>query len=111
MEEFNWELFEQDQEDFDTRMLRAACENTYMILTGKASYEAMLEKESMQKGSIDQYIETAILFNPLKDDYKPKFPHLRNDVSRSELIDFLVEYYVESEEYEKCAELVEIKNK
>jgi hypothetical protein len=114
MENFE-ELFsghnEVEESEFNDRMLRAACENTYLILTGKGTYEAMLEKESMQKGSIDQYVETAILFNPLTDEYNPKFPHLRNEVSKVELIDFLVEYYIESEEYEKCSELVKIKNK
>ena len=113
MDNFNWEMFEQDFEqdkrDFDIRMTRAAFENTYMILTGKATYEALLEKQSMQKGSIDQHMNTAVLFNPMSDEYSPKFPHLHNEVSRNEMIDAMVEYYVESEEYEKCAELTKIK--
>ena len=46
MEDYN---FKHDQEDFDQRYLIAACENTYLILTGKATYESLLEKESMQK--------------------------------------------------------------
>lgn len=114
MENFE-ELFSSDNEveesEFNDRMLRAACENTYLILTGKGTYESMLEKESKQKGSIDQYVETAILFNPLTDASNAKFPHLRNEVSKVELIEFLIEYYIESEEYEKCSELVKIKNK
>ena len=115
MANFNWEKFEQDFEqdkrDFDLRMTRAAFENTYMILTGKATYEALLEKQSMQKGSIDQHMNTAVLFNPMSDDYSPKFPHLHNEVNRNELIDAMVEYYIESEEYEKCAELTKVKKK
>tara|TARA_Y100000310_G_scaffold172421_1_gene172548 strand:- start:469 stop:810 length:342 start_codon:yes stop_codon:yes gene_type:complete len=111
MEDFNWDLFESDQREFDERMTRSAFENTYLILTGKATYESMLEKESMQEGSIDQHMETAILFNPFTDNYSAKFPHLHNEVSRVELIDCMIEYYTESEEYEKCAELVKIKNK
>ncbi len=109
MEEFNWDLFEQDQRDFDERMERAAFENTYLILTGRATYESMLEKQSMQKGSIDQYVNTSVLFNPMSKDYSPKFPHLHNEVDRNELIDSMIEYFTETEEYEKCAELVEIK--
>ena len=111
MEEFNWDLFESDQRDFDERMERAAYENTYLILTGKATYEALLEKESMQKGSIDQYMTTAVLFNPMSDEYSPKFPHLHNQVDRNELIDSMINYYTETEEYEKCAELVKTKEK
>ena len=47
----------------------------------------------------------------MSDDYSPKFPHLHNEVNRNELIDAMVEYYIESEEYEKCAELTKIKKK
>ena len=111
MEEFNWDLFEQDQRDFDERMERAAFENTYLILTGKATYESMLEKQSMQKGSIDQYVNTSVLFNPMSKDYSPKFPHLHNEVDRNELIDSMIEYFTETEEYEKCADLVKTKKK
>ena len=111
MEEFNWELFESDQRDFDEKMLTAACDNTYLILTGKATYESLREKESMQSGSIDQYIETAVLFNPFTEDYSAKFPHLHNEVSRKELVDFLINHYVEFEEYEKCADLMIYKSK
>jgi hypothetical protein len=115
MEEFNWDLFESDHEEFeaeyDQRMLNAAMNNTYLILTGKATYEKLLDKESMQSGSIDQHMETAILFNPFTDGYSAKFPHLHNEVSRVELIDCMIDHYIESEEYEKCAELVKIKNK
>jgi hypothetical protein len=106
---FNWDLFKQDQLEFDQSMERAAFENTYLILTGKATYESLLEKESMQSGSIDQHIQTAILFNPLSKDYSPKFPHLHNEVERKELIDSMIDYYVDTEEYEKCAKLVKIK--
>ena len=107
MEDYN---FKHDQEDIDQRYLTAACENTYLILTGKATYEALLEKESMQNGSIDQHIATAILFNPFEDTYKPKFPHLHNETSRAELVDTMIEYYVETEEYEKCQDLVNYKD-
>ncbi len=111
MEEFNWDLFESDQREFDERMERAAFENTYLILTGRATYESMLEKQSMQKGSIDQYVNTSVLFNPMSKDYSPKFPHLHNEVDRNELIDSMIEYFTETEEYEKCAELVKVKKK
>ena len=97
--------------EFDQRMLESAMNNTYLILTGKATYETLLDKESMQPGSVDQHIETALLFNPMTDDYNPKFPHLHNDVDSSELIESMIEYYVETEEYEKCAELVKIKER
>jgi len=103
------DMNELEELEFDQRMLESAMNNTYLILTGKATYEALLDAESMQPGSINQHIETALLFNPMTDDYDPKFPHLHNDVDSGELIESMIEYYVETEEYEKCAELVKIK--
>ena len=114
MEEFDFESefsSETEQLEFNERMTRAAFENTYLILTGKATYDALLEKESMQKGSIDQHMNTAVLFNPFASNYNAKFPHLHNEVDRNELVDCMIEYYTETEEYEKCADLVKIKNK
>jgi hypothetical protein len=94
--------------EFDQRMLNAAMNNTYLILTGRATYDALLEKESMQPGSIDQHVETALLFNPIAEDYNPKFPHL-NTGDGNEMVDAMIEFFVETEEYEKCAELVKYK--
>tara|TARA_R110000765_G_scaffold297638_2_gene392753 strand:+ start:624 stop:992 length:369 start_codon:yes stop_codon:yes gene_type:complete len=112
---FNWDSFESDNNEYEMdreqRMLRAAMENTYMILTGKATWDTLMEKASRQSGSIDQHSGTAILFNPMNDDYDPKFPHLHNDVDGNELIDSMIEFYVETEEYEKCAELTNYRKK
>tara|TARA_R100001015_G_C4616962_1_gene173161 strand:+ start:1332 stop:1664 length:333 start_codon:yes stop_codon:yes gene_type:complete len=104
-------MSELEELEFDRRILNAAMNNTYLILTGRANYDDLLEKESMQAGSIDQHIETAVLFNPLSDNYNPKFPHLHNSTDSTELIDSMIEYFVETEEYEKCADLVKYKEK
>ena len=93
---------------FEQRMLESAMNNTYLILTGKATYETLLDKESMQPGSIDQHVETAVLFNPLDSNYRAKFPHL-NTSDSNEMIDSMIEYFIETEEYEKCADLVKYK--
>ena len=100
-----------EEMEFDQRMLSAAMNNTYLILVGKASYENLLEKESMQGGSIDQQVETALLFNPLADEYDPSFPHLHNEVNGVELVESMIEYFIETEEYEKCSDLVKYKEK
>ena len=102
-------MSELEELEFEQRMLQAAMNNTYMIITGKATYDSLLEKESMQRGSIDQHVETALLFDPLSENYNPKFPHLHNDVNSNDLIDSMIDYFVELEEYEKCAELVKRK--
>jgi len=109
MEEFNWDLFESDQNEFEDNMQRAAYENTFLILTGKATWNTLLEKQSEQPD--EDANDTAILFNPFENDYSPKYPHLHNEVDRNELIDNMIEYYTGTEEYEKCAELVETKEK
>ena len=95
----------------DVKMLRSAMENTFLILTGRATWDSLMDKASMQAGSIDQHNDVALLFNPMADDYNPKFPHLHNDVDCNELFDSMIEFYVESEEYEKCAEILKIKEK
>jgi hypothetical protein len=111
MEEFNWELFEQDQSDFDQQMERSAFENTFLILTGKATYESLLDNQSEEPDAIEDYTNTAVLFNPASKEYNPKFPHLNNTKGKEDLIDAMIEYYTETEEYEKCAKLVKLKNK
>ena len=104
-------MSEIEEMEYDVLMLRSAMENTYLLLTGKATWDSLMDKASMQPGSIDQHNDLALLFNPMADDYNPKFPHLHNDVDSSELFESMIDYYVESEEYEKCAELVKIKEK
>ena len=104
-------MSELEEIENDELMLRSAMENTYMILTGKATWDGLMDKASMQPGSIDQHNSTAILFNPMEDDYNPKFPHLHNHIDSDELFESMIDYYVESDEYEKCAELVKIKEK
>ena len=100
-----------DKLHYEDRMLELAVDNTFSILTGKTTMKRLLDEESMQAGDILQHVGAAVLFNPLSDDYSPRFPHLHNEVNRKELIDYMIEYYTETEEYEKCAELVKIKNK
>ena len=97
--------------EFDERMLRSAMENTYMILTGKATWSSLMDKVSMQPGSVQQHNDVALLFNPMDDNYNPDFPHLHNNTNSDELFESMIDYYVESEEYEKCAVIVKIKEK
>ena len=64
-----------------------AYENTYVIVTGKQSFEELLESRDCDLYFIDD----------------PS-----NDLS-VELIDDLVEHFIRTEEYEKCQELVDLK--
>jgi len=102
-------MSELEELEFDRLILRSAMENTYMILTGRATWDSLMDKASMQPGSVDQHIDVALLFDPMDDTYNPKFPHLHNDIDVNELFESMIDYYVESEEYEKCAEILKIK--
>lgn len=104
-------MSETEEIEQDIRMLRSAMENTYLILTGKATWDSLMDKVTMQPGSIDQHNNVALLFNPMEDDYNPTFPHLHNDIDSDELFETMIDYYVETEEYEKCTEIVKIKEK
>ena len=64
--------------------------NSYKLLTGKVSYEELLEDESTMP---------SFIFNPSKPVIT-----MRDDV-----YDVLIEYFVEEEDYEKCSELLEHK--
>jgi hypothetical protein len=95
MEEFDFE-FEPDWE-WEQDLTRSAFENTYNILIGAVTLKELMDRESMQAGSWDQHNTTATLFNPMKK---------KKDVK---MIDNMIAYYTETEEYEKCAKLVKLK--
>ncbi len=92
-----------EQLQFDQDMLQQAMDNTYQILTQETTMKSL--KDVKGKSGF------AILFDPHGKDYSPKFPHLHNTVDKNELIDSMIEFYIESEEYEKCTKLVKFKNK
>ena len=98
MEEFDFEFESDFGSDFDEKLERSAFENTYKILTGVVTLNKLLDRDSMQNGSIDQHNTTATLINPRKKGL---------DV---DMIDNMITYYTESEEYEKCAKLVKLKS-
>ena len=105
MEEFDFEFEADFGNDFDEELERTAFENTYKILLGIVTVDQLLDNESMQGGSKHQHISTAMLINPFS---KRKVEKAFTDVN---LIDDMIDYYVGTEEYEKCAKLVKLKKK
>tara|TARA_R100000152_G_C6668325_1_gene105343 strand:+ start:391 stop:681 length:291 start_codon:yes stop_codon:yes gene_type:complete len=73
-----------------------ALNNAYRIITGKITIEGLFEEALIAKEKIDQ--EIYLPFDPDK-----KIP--------SDTIDILLEHYIYTEEYEKCAELVKIQKR
>ena len=80
------ELTEVEEWELERKMMDLACENSYMVLTDRCTFEK-LKIENHRKGM------SAVLAHD---------PH--EGVSIEELVN-LIEHFVELEEYEKCAEL------
>lgn len=80
-------MYKEDYELIDEGMY-----NSYLVITGKSTFDDLLDKDS--KG-------IAILFNPDVDV----------DSWDNEIIDNIIDYYTESEDYEKCQELLEVKKR
>ena len=77
----------------DEELVRLANENTFNILMGNITV-----KELFNKG-----IDVPLLVNPSQG--------FISDESKTEILDSMIEYYTEEEEYEKCAKLVKLKSK
>ena len=94
---FNELPYDDDDEGLDLfeeiEILGEAYENAYMILTGKIQVEEFLLQET-EAGKV--------VFLP----FDPKEP----DTIRL-IIDDVIAYFEEGEEYEKCSELLEVKKK
>ena len=73
------------REKYDSEILDEAMRNAFAIVTGKVTFELLFSK-------LDQ---VALPFNIEKED--PDY-------------DAMIEYFIETEEYEKCAILTKLKN-
>lgn len=69
-----------------------ANDNTFNILTGKITMEDLFESDQDNIPLLVQTTEIVDLEN------------------RLDVLEGMIEYYTEEEEYEKCAELVKLKN-
>ena len=69
---------------------RKIMEDSYLLITGRKSFEEILEDEAE---------DLAVIFNP----YQPI------KVMEGDAYDCLIEYYISTEEYEKCDELMQMK--
>lgn len=80
--------FESDLEIFGEAM-----NNAYLLVTNKVSMDTLYKALDKGVGNL------ALPFDPTKHDGKS------NDI-----LDMLLEHFVGTEEYEKCSELMKIKN-
>jgi len=86
MEQFNLENSKYETDEFE--LVDNAMDNAYNILTGKETYESLLFE------GVDRI---PLPFNPF------------SKINHSEVCDMLIEHYIQSEQYERCAKLVKLK--
>tara|TARA_A100001201_G_scaffold2780_1_gene6913 strand:- start:2244 stop:2522 length:279 start_codon:yes stop_codon:yes gene_type:complete len=79
----------------DLEMYEEAMENAYLIITKKLTLDDIYMKFE-EDGIINKFY---LPFDPMEEDGRS-----------TDVIDMVIEYYTGTEEYEKCAELVKIKN-
>ena len=65
---------------------------SYMIITKQATLEKIFERDE----------DFGLIFNPDEIDYSKNFDPI-------DIIDVLIEYFIEYEDYEKCQDLVDAK--
>tara|TARA_B100000459_G_scaffold139158_1_gene97275 strand:+ start:757 stop:1005 length:249 start_codon:yes stop_codon:yes gene_type:complete len=65
-------------------------DQSYQVITGRKSFEDLLEEEE----------DVALMFNPTR-------PII---VMVDDIYDILIDYFASIEEYEKCQEILDIKN-
>ena len=77
----------------DEELARLANDNTFNILMGNVTVKELF----------DQDIDVPLLVDPSQE--------FLSNTTKIEILDGMIEYYVEEEDYEKCSELVKLKNK
>ena len=101
MDKFS-DLFEDWNDDFEKRKELTEEEesnlmrNSFLIVTGRTTYEGLL----------DGLMGSAFIGGAMFTLLNPEDPN----ENKEEAIDTLIEYYTQEEDYEKCAELVKLKN-
>jgi hypothetical protein len=81
----------------DLNNYHTAMENAYAFVTKKITLDDIFERA--EESSVDE-VEFFLPFDPIESDGRDEAT-----------LDLLINHFIEIEEYEKCQELVEIKNK
>ena len=70
--------------------------NSYKLITGETTLEDVLDKASMQSGCVSQHDLPIFFINP------------EEELDNTDL-DTMIDYFISTEEYEKCAILTKLK--
>ena len=79
----------------DLAMYEEAMQNAYYIITKRKTLDDIYY--SLEEDDFDEFF---LPFDPIVEDGRS-----------ADIIDMVIEYYTSTEEYEKCAELLKIKDK
>ena len=77
----------------DEELARLANDNTFNILMGNITMKELFNQD----------IDVPLLVDPSQE--------FLSNTTKIEILDGMIDYYVEVEEYEKCSELLKLKNK
>ena len=77
----------------DEELARLANDNTFNILMGNITMKELFNQD----------IDIPLLVDPSQE--------FLSNTTKMEILDGMIDYYVEVEEYEKCSELLKLKNK
>jgi|TARA_R100000081_G_C4736217_1_gene126250 hypothetical protein len=91
-DDFLPEMSESEKYEVEQMMIDKAFDNSYLVLTNKATIEELLERKSKYG------MKGIMMFDP-------------GDEPDEDLFDDVIYYYEDLEEYERCAELLKIKKK
>ena len=92
----------------DLEMYEQSMQNAYDLITRKQTLDDVYDE--FEENGVSKYY---LPFDPIEAylEYYLPFDPIREDGRTPDIIDMVIEYYTGTEEYEKCAELVKIKNK
>jgi hypothetical protein len=88
-----WNEYHKKYED-DLELYEVAMENAFNLITKRKTLDDIYYE--LEGSSIDAY---PLPFNPMEEDGRT-----------ADMIDILLEYFISTEEYEKCSELTKIKD-
>jgi len=91
-DDFLPEMSETEKYEVEQMLIDRAFENSYLILTKKTTMDALMERKSKFG------MKAMLMYDPSEKPDK-------------DLFDDMIHYFEDNEDYEKCAELLKLKNK
>ena len=91
-DDFLPEMNETEKYEVEQMLIDRAFENSYLILTNKTTMDKLMESKSKFG------MKAMLMYDPTEEPDK-------------DLFDDMIYYFEDNEDYEKCAELLKLKNK